>query len=286
MADPSASLGVISIGQYSVRWGETAFGAEFNHYCLISGGAEPDWSERWNGYVITWSQATRTITFDAPSGISIGDDSNGLWYYYIDDVAWAGDPPYVTLPSAGLPVWAWADSGFLISNPAYPDIVNDPDSTGNPGALRASQYKQLDTDSRYVIPLTEPLEVGGLYNGVISRNDPAGVAAPYAWGVDYENASQTSLISWVGNSDGSVSVSHDSVPVQLINSAGDWTYPEVYFDPIAYFGITENFFYKDLSGDPWTDTRILDFIVVNVPRLYNRLLVIEQKLHDAGITGF
>jgi hypothetical protein len=168
----------------------------------------------------------------------------------------------------------------------YPDIEDDPDSTGNPGAIRASQYAQLSTDSRHLVPVTEALNVGDLYNGIVSRFDPSGTAAPYAWGVDYQNAAQNSFISWVGDPDGSVSVSYNSVPVQLINSAGQWTYPEVYFDPIAYFGITENFFYKDLSGDPWTDTRILDFIVVNVPRLYNRLIVMEQKLHDAGITGF
>jgi len=71
--------------------------------------------------------------------------------------------------------------------------------------------------------------------------------------------------------------SESTTNIILIES-GAWVYPSLTFDPIEAFGLqAENlvFNFTQSTGDPWSETRLVDFTEATMQNLLDRIIALE-----------
>jgi hypothetical protein len=227
-----------------------------------------NFNESANGVTASWDRDSTTLTFSRPVGLSFANEDS----FKLFAERWQTQPSILGPSSTAI---AWTNTGERSGRPPYLDYIVD-NGRGNPGAIRASQYEQLITDSRK-LELVASLAAGDMLNGIVISYNSNGTDAG-DWSMLFtdsivpEDAIQQ--LEYV-YTNGTLTAHHWGPGIDqtlTIFEDGDWVFPETYFDPARELGDFEGIHYLQTStGTPFADTRFLYERIVNVPFLRNEI---------------
>jgi hypothetical protein len=209
-------------------------------------GYQPDWSFTYGGCTITWTLDTKTLSFSVP--LQVASDWESAVVAMLNR--------FSASVNITVEIGQWVDTEIAVGNPDYPRrIISGGSKTG---AITGLRLTDLVTASRYMKPVTETPDEKFVLNGVLTCDNPNGSWDGQPWTVTY--ASRSNTVKYSRGEGGDITVYYSLLGETItLNDGNGWVYPSFYFDPVEAFDLDDNFYYQAVTGDPWSDTWLLDY---------------------------
>jgi hypothetical protein len=232
-------------------------------------GWQPDFVVEYDGRIVTWNLATRTLTFNYTVQIKTMSDLMSS-YKFLNNMTIA---PY-TFETVGV----WVDTGTDIGSPDYPRVIYSGES--QTGVITGTRLTELVKASRYMLPILDTPDETFDLRGVVTGHNPNASWDGQAWSVIYASRSDTIVYSSTDIDNGAVitifySGSGETI---ILNDGSGWVYPAEYFDPQSVFNMTEAFYFQSVTGIPWNDERLVDYRVVRLSDVAEKQRTIATDL--------